>query len=148
MLPGMIYGLCIHHICLIGCFILMTAMHAIFGTRQLVLASSIRGGGCGMFKSDKTKILFPPIVTHGEGGFPHFRVELTMCWQILVCFFHFVARFGRWQFGKFPRPVGWFCSYLLPRHALANCIEIHNKTSRQSGKKLCSLFHGAMMTLQ
>ena len=45
-----------------------------------------------------------------------------------------VARFERWLFGKFPRPAGWYCSYLLPRQAIANCIKIHNNTSRQTGK--------------
>ena len=34
----------------------------------------------------KVIILFCPIVTMGEWGFPHFRVVLTMCWQILVRF--------------------------------------------------------------
>ena len=34
-------------------------------------------------------------------------------------FFPSVARFGRWNFGKFPRPIGWYCSYLLPSYCLA-----------------------------
>ena len=32
--------------------------------------------------------------------------------------------------------MGWYCSYLLPRQALTNCIENHDKTSRQSGKNI------------
>ena len=49
-------------------------------------------------------------------------------------FFQSVTRFVRWHFGKFHRPVGWYCSYLLRMQALANCIDIHDKTLRQSRK--------------
>ena len=38
-----------------------------------------------------------------------------------------VARFCRSCFGKFPRPNGQYCRYLLPRQALATQTEKNNK---------------------
>ena len=35
---------------------------------------------------------------------------------------------------SYPLPNGWYCSCLLPRQALATCMEEHNKTLRLTGK--------------
>ena len=49
-------------------------------------------------------------------------------------FFHSVARFWRCCFGKFPRLIGSYCSYLLPKEALVTNAGKCNKILRLSGK--------------
>ena len=42
--------------------------------------------------------------------------------HFLTCierFFQSAVRFWTWCFGTFPRLIGWYCSYLLPRQTLA-----------------------------
>ena len=44
-----------------------------------------------------------------------------------------LKRFWSWGFGEFPRLVGCYCSYLLPKQALATFSQQPNKTLRQTG---------------
>ena len=51
----------------------------------------------------------------------------------LELFIHSVARFWWWCFGRFPRLVGGYCSYLLPKQALPNFGTNRYKTLQQTG---------------
>ena len=53
---------------------------------------------------------------------PVYRVGHPICRKVLKI-----------MFWKFLRLIGWYCSYLLPRQALATHMEKHNKTLRQRG---------------
>ena len=64
-----------------------------------------------------------------------FRIIMVLYFKLCTSLFihSSVPRFWREEFGEFPWLVGRYCSYLLPKQALATLANNSNKTLRQTG---------------
>ena len=60
--------------------------------------------------------------------------DIKILGHCIVSVCQYIARFGRWNFGKSHRPVGWYSSYLLPIQTDGTFQNVIFQTLRQSGK--------------